>query len=138
MMKIVDGVLVKMTAAEQAAYEAEQEAAANAPRPVPSSVTNYQARAVMRMTPMPDGRSLLEAVRSALKADLDRVQTLPDMDPDRVAAEVSWEAWEQANVYERNGPLVSSLASRFGLNDAMTDDLFRQAEQVMEIGRAHV
>lgn len=130
MKKLVDGVLLEMTPSEIAAYQAEREAAANAPQPVPSSVTNYQARAVMRMTPMPDGRSLLETVRSALKADLDRVQSLPDMDPDRVTAEVAWEAWEQANVYERNGPLVSSLASRFGFDDAMTDDLFRQAEQV--------
>ena len=102
-----------------------------APEPVPGSVTNYQARVIMRQTVMPDGRSLLETVKADLMAGVAATRTLTEMDPRRIKADLEWESWEQANVYERNGPLVLSLSARYGFSPAMTDDLFRQAAQVI-------
>ena len=97
---------------------------------VPDKVTNYQARAVMRQVPMPDGRSLFTTVDTALREAVAATAGLDEFEPQRVEADVSWQAWEQANEYERYGALVGLLAAKFGLDDARTDDLFRQAATV--------
>ena len=87
----------------------------NVPQPVPQSVTNFQARAVLMATPGPPGfATLFEAVHAALEAQ----------------GGVAWQAWEYANVFERQGALVNSLASDFGLTSAQIDAMFRAADLV--------
>ena len=127
--KNIDGVAVPLTDVELAEFEARQNASTEPP-PAPDRVTNYQARAVMRQVPMPDGRSLFTTVDTALREAVAATAGLDEFDPQRVEADVSWQAWEQANEYERHGALVGLLAAKFGLDDARTDDLFRQAATV--------
>lgn len=98
--------------------------------PVPASVTNYQARAVMRQFFLPDGRSLLNAVNDDLVASREAAKALPETDPQRIQIDVAWQAWEQANSYDRDGNLVASLAAKYGMTDEQTDTLFREAQSV--------
>jgi hypothetical protein len=100
------------------------------PAPVPSSVSNFQARAIMRQVPMPDGRSLFTTVDAALRKAVEETRDLGEFEPARVAADIDWQAWEQANTYDRNGTLVSSLATRFDFSPDATDDLFRRADLI--------
>lgn len=101
------------------------------PPPVPESVTNFQARAVMRQTIMPDGRSLFTTINDDLSGARLMLADKPDSDPAKIAAEIAWQAWEQANDYLRHGPLVTSLSSKFGFDDTRTDALFFAASQVI-------
>ncbi|KQP36708.1 hypothetical protein ASF25_01765 [Methylobacterium sp. Leaf100] len=100
------------------------------PAPVPSSVTNFQARAIMRQVPMPDGRSLFTTVDTTLRKAVEDTRELGEFEPARVAADIDWQAWEQANTYDRQGTLVSSLATRFDFDSDATDDLFRRADLI--------
>lgn len=101
-----------------------------APPPVPASVTNFQARAIMRQVPMPDGRSLFTTVDSDFRKAVDETRDMGEFEPARVAADIDWQAWEQANSYDRQGTLVSTLASRYELDAEAVDDLFRRANLV--------
>lgn len=126
MQRMVNGVLQDLTPAEVAEIQ-------NAPppvRPVPSSVTNYQGRAIMRTTFLTDGRSLFTAVNEDLKAAVAATQALPETDPRRIEAEVSFQAWEFANQFDRAGGLVQLLATQYGFTSEQTDEIFRQAETV--------
>jgi hypothetical protein len=95
-----------------------------------ASVTNYQARAVMRQFKMPDGRSLFTTVDSDLRAAVEATKVLDEFDPQRVEADLSWQAWEQANTYDRQGAITQLLAGRYGFDEPTTDELFRKAEIV--------
>lgn len=97
---------------------------------VPSRVTNFQARYVMRSYKMSDGRSLFTTVDTDLRAAVDAYKDLDEFDPKRVEADVHWQAWEQANEYERYGQITELLKSKYGFDDATTDELFTQASQV--------
>jgi hypothetical protein len=101
------------------------------PPPVPREVTNYQARAVMRATLLPDGRSLETAVREALAGARDAAAALPEADPVRIAADQRWLAWEQSNNFYRDSALVLAFAAALGLSDADVDALFRAAAEVV-------
>lgn len=100
------------------------------PAPVPTSVSNFQARAIMRQVPMPDGRSLFTTVDTTLRKAVEDTRDLGEFEPARVAADIDWQAWEQANTYDRNGTMVSSLATRFAFDSDATDDLFRRADLI--------
>lgn len=97
---------------------------------VPERVTNFQARAVMRQVPMPDGRSLFTAVDTDLRAAVEATRGLAEFDAQRLEADLNWQAWEQANDYERRGAITQMLAARYGIGEARTDELFRQARDV--------
>lgn len=103
----------------------------SAPAPVPERVTNFQARYVMRQVPMPDGRSLFTSVDADLRAAVEMTASLGEFDPRRIEADLNWQAWEQANEYERNGAVTRLLAARYGFEDERTDALFRQASTVV-------
>jgi len=121
---IVDGAAVEISPEDAAALPQ-----AASPRP-PASVTNFQARAVLRSQFLPDGRSLLTAVNENLAAARTAAASLPESDPQRLAADLAWQAWEQSNVVERDSQLVVQFAAMFGLSDASLDALFIAAEAV--------
>lgn len=97
--------------------------------PVPAEVTNWQARAVLRRTFLPDApdTSLFTRTDRLLREARNAASTLPESDPRRMRADLEWQAWEQANVFSRSGALLSGLGARFGLTEAQVDDLFRAA-----------
>jgi len=83
--------------------------------PVPSEVTNFQARAaLMQMPGANPGPTLFDDVNAALQA----------------MGGASWQAWEYANTITRNGALVSQMGAAVGLTGAQLDDLFRQAATI--------
>ncbi len=100
---------------------------------VPATVTNAQARAVMRQT-FPAGlggaTSLFTAVDTALREAKDAAKALPDNDPAHIEADTRWNFWEQANEFERSGTLVQAIAAQFGMDAAAIDALFIAAAQV--------
>jgi len=98
--------------------------------PVPASVSNFQARAVMRQFKMPDGRSLFTTVDIDLRAAVEATKALDEFDPRRVQADLAWQAWEQANTYDRQGAITQLLAGRYGFDGPTTDELFRKADLV--------
>ncbi len=97
--------------------------------PVPSEVTNWQARAVLRKTFLPDApeTSLFTRADRLLREARDAAAGLPEAHPTRVEADLHWQAWEQANTFSRNGPLLASIGRRFGLTAERIDGLFRAA-----------
>lgn len=78
--------------------------------PVPTAVTNFQARAALLTA------GLFDRVNDALLA-------MP-------ANSTARQAWEYANELTRNGTLVNSMAETLGLTAAQLDDLFRQAATI--------
>lgn len=89
--------------------------------PVPFSVTNFQARAVLLEMPGPDDQgTMFDAINNALAAGKDQ----------SVQGRINWQAWEQANDFTRNGTLVNSIGPSFGLTEEQLDDLFRRAVRI--------
>ena len=87
------------------------------PPPVPASVTNFQARAVLMQMPSPSGatgRTLFQDVDDALHAE----------------GGVALQAWEYANDVTRDGPLVNSLGARLGMTPEQLDGLFLAAATI--------
>jgi hypothetical protein len=115
-----------VTQAALEAAAARPEFQASAPS-VPASVTNFQARALMRRTILPDGRSLETAVRVALLAAKEAAAALPEADPARIAADEAWLAWEQSNDFFRRGALVQAIGAQMGFDDTALDQMFRDA-----------
>lgn len=72
------------------------------PEPVPSSITNFQARAALMQA------GLFDQGDAAAKA----------------AGGVAHQAWEYGNVFERNSPTIAALAAGLGLSAKQVDDLF--------------
>lgn len=85
-------------------------AAAAALPPVPTAVTNFQARAALLSA------GLFGQVDAAIKAQ-------PQDSP-------AYQAWEYANEITRNGTLVNSVAVTLGFTATQLDDLFRQAATI--------
>jgi len=80
------------------------------PTPIPSTVTRFQALAVLA------AGGYLDTVRTYMATlDQDNVQRL---------------AWENATDWERSSPTLTALAQMLGLTDAQVDDLFIAASQV--------
>jgi hypothetical protein len=79
---------------------------------VPQSVSMAQARLALI------GAGLFSTIDAGLKA-------LPE--PQRTTALT---AWEYAPTVSRNGTLVTTLASQFGLTDAQLDSLFTAAAAI--------
>jgi hypothetical protein len=84
------------------------------PDPVPDAVTNYQARTV-----------LIEAGVFA-KADA----ALRGADQTVAANQIALQAWDYANQFFRNQPIIAAMQAVLGLSDAQVDDLFRAAAKV--------
>lgn len=84
-------------------------------RPVPASVTNVQARAVLLGMPGPAGvGTMFDAIDAAL----------------REAGGVEWQFWEYSNVFTRGGPLVNAMAAQFGITESDLDRLFIAAAEI--------
>jgi len=77
------------------------------PDPVPTAVTNFQARAAFMAA------DLFEQVDGAVRAQ----------------GGAAFQAWEYANEFTRTGALVTGLAA-LGITDAQLDDLFRAAARI--------
>ena len=90
---------------------ADEYAVAN---PVPDAVTNYQARMALRAA------GLRDKVDAAIRgAD----QSVP-------ANAEALDAWDYANQFFRDQPIIAAMQAVLGLSDAQVDDLFRAAAQV--------
>lgn len=90
--------------------------------PVPATVTNFQARAVlMQMASGAPGVSMFRVIDDALRAGRDA----------SAEGAIAWQAWEQANDFYRDGALVNSMAGQFGLTGPQIDTLFRQAAAIV-------
>jgi hypothetical protein len=80
------------------------------PPPIPSTVTRFQALAVLA------AGGYLDTVRTYIATlDANNVQRL---------------AWENAADWERSSPTLNALATLLGLTDAQVDELFIAADQV--------
>jgi len=80
------------------------------PPPIPSTVTRFQALAVLA------AGGYLDTVRTYINTlDQNNVQRL---------------AWENATDWERTSPTLNALATMLGLTDTEVDDLFVAASQV--------
>jgi len=80
------------------------------PPPIPSTVTRFQALAVLA------AGGYLDTVRTYINTlDQNNVQRL---------------AWENATDWERTSPTLNALATMLGLTDTEVDDLFVAAAQV--------
>jgi hypothetical protein len=121
---LVNGVVVEITPEQEAALPKPL------PPPPPRSVTNFQARAVLRSRFMPDGTSLLSAVTAHLVQARDAAAGLAENAPQRIAADLAWQAWEQSNTVERDSAIVGQFAALFGLSATDLDQLFRAAAEV--------
>lgn len=87
------------------------------PPPVPVSITNFQARAVLLAMASPTGiaeRTLFQDIDDTLRAE----------------GGVGWQAWEYANEITRDGELVNSLGQRLGMSPAQLDQLFIAAGSI--------
>jgi len=80
------------------------------PPPIPSTVTRFQALAVLA------AGGYLDTIRTYINTlDQNNVQRL---------------AWENATDWERSSPTLNALAAMLGLTDTEVDDLFVAAAQV--------
>lgn len=97
--------------------------------PVPSSVTNFQARALMRAQILSTGLSLETTVRNMLWDAKTAAAQLPESHPNRIAADQAWLAWEQSNEFTRAGALINTLAEApaLSLSQETIDNWFRMA-----------
>lgn len=102
---VENGVRRQLSEAEAAAVRAEWAAAANAPPPVPQSVTPRQARLALL------GAGLLDAVNAAVAAASAQAQI----------------DWNYALEIRRDNALIAGMAATLGLTSAQIDDLFRAA-----------
>ncbi|NBO21424.1 MAG: hypothetical protein EBU97_05775 [Rhodobacteraceae bacterium] len=75
-------------------------------------------------------QSPFTAVDNALRAAKQNTAGRPDNNPNKITAAINWNFWEQANEFNRTGPLVQSLAAQFGMSSADIDALFTTAAGV--------
>lgn len=106
--KMVNGVEVVLSAAEEAWIRAEWEANASKPPAIPS-VTMRQARLALLSA------GLLQNVTTA-------INSLPS--PQKEAAQIEWEYSQEVH---RDKPFVAVLAGALGLTDTQLDNLFLTA-----------
>ena len=108
-----DGALVTLKSDEAAEIE-RQQAADAARKQVPASVTNFQARAVLKRQGLFDHADTL--IRAGKDGSLDE--------------QIAYQAWEFGNEFQRWSPTVARLAVVFGLSDEQVDDLFIEAKMI--------
>ena len=85
--------------------------------PVPASITNYQARALLSRMPSVSGaagRTLFQDVDDAMHA----------------AGGLDLQAWEYANDVTRDGDLVASLGAKLGMTGPQLDEFFVTASAI--------
>lgn len=88
------------------------------PRPVPSVVTLFQGRTVMRAMPGPPPfPTLFDAVDAYVEAHKTDNHALYD-------------AWNYSNGFDRHGALVGSLAPAFGITEDQLDAMFRAGANI--------
>ena len=80
---------------------------------VPQTLTAWQARAALKLTPAPGGGTLHDSVDAAITA-------MPD-GPDKVVIQT---AWENNAGFSRTSPTILAFAARLGLTDEQLDQLF--------------
>ena len=113
--KMVNGVEMKCTPEEEAAIQAEWQANANAPAPVPQEVTMRQGRLALLSA------GLLDLVEGALDA-------MPETTPQEVFAKKAARIeWDKSQTIQRHKGLTVTLAGVLGLTNQQIDDLFRLA-----------
>jgi hypothetical protein len=100
------------------------------PEETPLEITRAQARIVMAEHILSDGRSLLTATREMLAAQLDATSSLPDADPQRIAAIQASEWWTAAATYRCDHPVLLAVAAALGITEAGIAMLFRSAAQI--------
>lgn len=105
LVSVINGVLFELVEAETARIEAEWAAVANAPPPVPASVTPLQMRRALRAADLKDQVD-------GLAAQL---------------GEEAEEAWQYALEIERASPFIAQAAQLLGWTEQQVDDLFRLA-----------
>ncbi len=82
---------------------------------VPETITNFQARAILRSMPgVNPGKTLLEDADALVKS----------------IGGVALDAWEYANDLERHSAIVLALAEQLNLSQVELDDLFIQASKI--------
>ena len=84
---------------------------------VPSFVSLFQGRTVMRATQFAGFPSLFHAVDAFVEAHKDDMPTLYD-------------AWNYSNGFDRHGAMIGSLGPQFNLTDQILDALFIAAAKV--------
>jgi hypothetical protein len=99
---------VPLTDADKAQRQADIDAMLVLP-PVPSFVTNYQARAALI------NAGLFETVEAAVESSPDKMMV---------------QAWRHAGVIQRSSPFIASMSAALGLTNEQVDDLFRAASAI--------
>lgn len=82
--------------------------------PVPKSITAWQAKAALSVTPHPQAGTMLVAAEAALNA-------MPD-GPEKI---VVLSAWNNNANFERTSPTILSFGVALGMTSDDLDDLFR-------------
>ncbi len=82
---------------------------------VPDAVTNYQARTAL--------------INAGLFTKADAA--LRGADQTVAANQIALQAWDYANQFFRDQPIIAAMQAVLGLSDAQVDDLFRAAAQVV-------
>lgn len=84
------------------------------PEPVPHSITAWQAKAGLAMTPHPQAGTMLIAAEAALAAM-----------PDGAEKIVVLSAWNNNANFDRTSPTILSFGAALGMTSDDLDDLFR-------------
>ena len=108
-----DGIERDMTEAEAAEFLASLPT--EQPPSVPSTITNFQARALlMQMPGSTEGRTLFQDVDEALQE----------------LGGVAYQAWEYTTIFPRDSELIAAMAAQFNLTNAQLDEMFIAAAQI--------
>lgn len=102
---------VPFTAEEEAEADAREAAWASGVRPVPSTVTRFQALAAL------DNAGLLDSVEAIIA--------------DPQTPNITRLAWNNAQTFDRSSPTLAALALALGLTEAQVDALFLFASGVV-------
>ncbi|WP_454669551.1 hypothetical protein [Achromobacter kerstersii] len=86
----------------------------DAKEPTPASVSRYQGREAMRLTPHGEGGASL----------FDAFMVLMEREETPVYYR---RAWDELQAFERTSPMLNAAADELGLTQAQRDDLFRLA-----------
>lgn len=85
------------------------------PAPVPTSITNFQARALlMQMPGSAEGRTLFQDVDETLQQ----------------LGGVAYQAWEYTTIFPRDSELIATMATQFNLTNTQLDEMFIAASQI--------
>ena len=93
-------------------------------RSVPQTITNAQGMAALRLTILPDGKSLYAAILEYIKDAEKKTSGLPESDERRKQADMLRIAWDQTNEWKRQGSTVATISKAFSLSEKDVDGLF--------------